>query len=69
MFHEFKEVPYHLLGPWRNKWGYITAIAQFDEDDIILKSQTPYGDNLIRRFFDWEDCEKMVDLLEQDRRF
>lgn len=69
MLHQFKEVPYQTWGPWRNQWGYITTIAQFDEDDIILKSITPYGMRLVRRFVDWESCEKMIELIEQDRRF
>jgi hypothetical protein len=67
--YRFEKVPYHQWGPWCNQWGYVTTIAQFDDDDIILKSITPYGNKLIRRFVDWEDCEKMIDLLEQDRRF
>ncbi len=69
MFHEFKEVPYQVWGPWRNQWGYVTSIAQFADDDIILKSVTPYNRKIVHRFTDWEDCENMVDLLEQDRRF
>ncbi len=69
MFYEFKEVPYAVWGPWRNQWGYITSIAQFDDDDIVLKSHTPYNKRIVRRFSDWESCEKMVELIEQDRRF
>lgn len=69
MFCNFKEVPFQLWGPWKNQWGYVTSIAQFDDDDIIVKTLTPYNDKIVRRFTDWEDCEKMIDLLEQDRRF
>ena len=69
MFCEFKEVPYQQWGPWRNQWGYVTEVAQFDEDDIILKSITPYQRKIIRRFSHWEDCAKLIELIEQDRRF
>jgi hypothetical protein len=69
MFYEFEEVPYAKWGPWRNQWGYITEIAQFDEDDIMLKSITPYNRKILRRFSDWEDCQRMIELIEQDRRF
>ncbi len=66
---EFTEVPYDIWGPWRNKWGYVTVVAQFDDDDILLKSITPYNKKILKRYSDWEECEKMIDLLEQDRRF
>ncbi len=69
MFYEFKEVPYDTWGPWRNQWGYVTTVAQFDEDDIMLKSITPYNRKIVRRFTDWEDCQRLIELLEQDRRF
>ena len=69
MFHEFKEVPYQLWGPWRNQWGYVTTIAQFEEDDIILKTVTPYQGRIVRRFSHLEVCAKMIELIEQDRRF
>ncbi len=69
MFHDFKEVPYQLWGPWRNQWGYITTVAQFEEDDIVLKTMTPYQSRIVRRFSHWEDCAKMIELIEQDRRF
>jgi hypothetical protein len=65
----FQEIPYQKWGPWKNFWGYVTTIAQFDHDDIILKSQTPYGDTVIKRFSDWEDCEAELKLIEEDRRF
>jgi hypothetical protein len=69
MFYEFEEVPYNKWGPWRNQWGYITEVAQFDEDDIILKTLTPCRNKIVRRFSHWEDCAKMIELIEQDRRF
>jgi hypothetical protein len=69
MYHEFKEVPYAVWGPWRNQWGYVTVIAQFAEDDIILKSTTPYNRRIVRRFTDWEDCQQEIELIEQDRRY
>ena len=69
MFCEFEEVPYHKWGPWRNQWGYITEVAQFDDDDIILKSITPCHGKIIKRFSDWEDCQRVIELIEQDRRF
>jgi hypothetical protein len=65
----FQQVPFSQWGPWRNRWGYVTTVAQFDEDDIILKSITPYGKQLVKRFVDWEDCQQMIELIEQDRRF
>jgi hypothetical protein len=65
----FKEVPYQQWGPWRNQWEYITEVAQFSEDDIWVKSITPYRYKLIRNFEDWEDCQKFIELIEQDRRF
>ena len=66
---QFEEIPYHKWGPWQNQWGYVTVVAQFDDDDIILKTQTPYGRNIVRRFCDWEDCQREIELIEQDRRF
>ena len=66
---QFKEVPYHQWGPWQNHWGYVTTIAQFDEDDIILKTVTPYGTKIVKRFSDWEECQWEIELIEQDRRF
>jgi len=66
---EFNAVDYAVLGPWRNRWGYVTEIAQFGEDDIILKSITPDRRKIICRFTDWEQCEQMVELIESDRRF
>ncbi len=66
---EFKEVPFHRWGPWRNQWGYVTVVAQFDDDDIILKSITPYSQQIVKRFSDWEECQQEIELLEQDRRF
>ena len=65
----FKEVPYTQWGPWTNFWGYTTTIAQFADDDIILKSETPYNTRIVKRFCDWEDCERALMLIEQDRRF
>jgi hypothetical protein len=69
MFYEFKKVPYHQWGPWRNQWGYVTTIAQFDDEDIILKSITPCKRKIVHRFTDWEDCQLAIELIEQDRRF
>ena len=66
---EFKEVPYNVWGPWQNHWGYITTVAQFDEDDIILKSITPSKRKIVHRFTDWETCQEAIELIEQDRRF
>lgn len=65
----YKEIPYQRWGPWRNQWGYVTEIAQFDEDDILLKTVTPYNRKMVRRFVHWEDCAKLIELIEQDRRF
>ncbi len=69
MFHKYKKVEYNLLGSWRNRWGYITTIATFDDDNIVVKSITPYKTKLIRHFEDWETCEKFIDLIEEDRRY
>jgi hypothetical protein len=69
MGFEFEEIPYSTWGPWRNQWGYVTVIAHFDEDDIILKCITPEKKKFVKRFCDWEDCEEMIELIEQDRRF
>lgn len=66
---DFKEVPFERFGPWRNAWGYVTEIACFDDDDIVLKTITPYDERIIRYFTDWEDCEDFVMLIEHDRRF
>jgi hypothetical protein len=66
---EFQEIPYRKWGPWRNQWGYVTVVAQFDDDDIILKSITPYNHKIVRRFCDWEECQEQIELIEQDRRF
>jgi len=68
-FLEFKEVPYAVWGPWQNHWGYVTTVAQFDEDDIILKSITPSLRKIVHRFTDWEDCQQVIELIEQNRRF
>jgi hypothetical protein len=66
---EFKEVPYAVWGPWQNHWGYVTTVAQFDEDDIILKSITPSKHKIVHRFTDWEECQEAIELIEQDRRY
>lgn len=66
---EFQQVPYHTWGPWRNQWGYVTVVAQFSEDDILLKTTTPYNKKILKRYSDWEDCQQMIELIEQDRRF
>jgi hypothetical protein len=65
---DFQIVPYQQWGPWRNHWGYVTSIAEFD-DDIIVKSITPSKKKIIKRFINWESCEEFLDLIEQDRRF
>ncbi len=69
MFYKFKEVPYQIWGPWRNQWGYVTEVAQFCDEDLILKSLTPSNKKIVRRFCHWEDCAEMIELIEQDRRF
>lgn len=69
MMLKFEEIPYHLWGPYINKWGYVTTIAQFDEDDIILKVSTPHNKRIVKRFTDWERCADEIELIEQDRRF
>lgn len=66
---EFRRIPYKQWGPWRNQWGYVTTVAEFDEEDIILKSITPYNKSIVKRFSDWDECQEMLDLIEQDRRF
>jgi hypothetical protein len=66
---ELKEQPYHKWGPWVNFWGYETVVAQFDDDTIIVHSLTPYDEELVAYFVDWEECEHFIMLLEQDRRF
>lgn len=65
---DFQTVPYQQWGPWRNHWGYVTSIAEFD-DDIIVKSITPNNKKIVKRFVDWESCEDFLELIEQDRRF
>ena len=66
---EFEQVPFHTWGPYLNQWGYITTVAQFDEDDIILKVITPNRTRIVKRFCDWEDCADEIELIEQGRRF
>ena len=57
----FTEIPYQLWGPWKNQWGYVTSIAQFDTDDII--------DELERRGCDYNtkdvDGDWNREILEQ----
>lgn len=66
---ELKELPYQKWGPWTNYWGYETTVAQFDDNTIVVYSLTPYNEELVAYFTDWEECEDFVMLLEQDRRF
>lgn len=66
---ELQELPHHTWGPWRNHWGYETVVAQFDDELIIVKSLTPYDEELIAYFSDWDECEDFIVLLEHDRRF
>lgn len=66
---ELQQQPYHTWGPWINFWGYETAVAQFDDDTIIVKSLTPYDEELVAYFTEWEECQDFIMLLEQDRRF
>ena len=65
----FDQVPFNQWGPYVNRWGYVTTVAQFDEDDIILKVITPHKTRIVKRFSDWEECADEIDLIEQDRRF
>ena len=67
--HEFEQIPFHVWGPYINQWGYVTTVAQFDEDDIILKIITPHHTKIVKRFCDWELCADEIELIEQDRRF
>ena len=60
---------YGSLGPWRNRWGYVIEVAQFDDDTIIVRYETPQGREGTAYFTDWEACERFILLLEQDRRF
>ncbi len=69
MFHEFQTVNHNILGSWRNRWGYTTTIATFDDNDIIVKTMTPYKTKIIKYFSDWETCEAFIDLIEDDRRY
>ncbi len=69
MFHRFEKVPFQRWGPWVNHWGYVVELAQFDEDNIILKTRTPYGKRFVKRFVDWEECEAELELIAEDRRF
>jgi hypothetical protein len=69
MDFEFEKVSHQTWGPWRNQWGYVTVVAQFDEDDILLKTITPNNRRILKRYSDWEECEHMIELIEQDRRF
>lgn len=56
-------------GPWRNQWGYVVDIAQFSDGIIIVHYETPQGTEGAAYFTSWEDCERFVLLLEEDRRF
>jgi hypothetical protein len=67
--HDFKSVQFQQFGPWRNQWGYVTTIAHFDDEDIMVKTETPYETKIVKMFCNWEDCERFIDLIEQDRRF
>ncbi len=64
-----QEIPFNQWGPWKNQWGYVTTVAQFSEEDIVLKSITPNNRKIVCYFCDWEDCQEMIELIEQDRRF
>ena len=64
-----RPAPYKVLGPWRNHWGYVVTVAEIDGDLIVVKYQDPHGDTHYAYFTDWEECERFVLLLEQDRRF
>lgn len=66
--HEFKEVPFYKLGPFRNRWGYIFAVAEIGEL-WILKWQSPYDGMHYRYFYDHEDLILAIHLINQDRRF
>lgn len=66
--HDFEVIDYQEWA-WRNQWGYTTTIADFGDDDIIVKAITPYNTKLLKQFSNWEDCEKFIELIEQDRRF
>ncbi len=66
---QLTELPAQVWGPWQNHWGYVTTIAQFSPDDILLKTIRPNRTKVIKYFSDWEDCADYVELIEQDRRF
>lgn len=67
--HKFKPLKYQQWGPWRNHWGYTTTIAHFNDEDIVVKTETPYNQKLIKFFCDWEECEEFIEQINQDRRF
>lgn len=60
---------FHQWGPWRNRWGYVIAIGQFEDEDIWVRVIDPDDLESIHCFSSWEDCERLVLLLEQGRRF
>lgn len=67
--HDFKKVKFQQWGPWRNHWGYETTIADFGNEDIVVKTLTPYKTKVVKNFSDWEECEDYIEQINQDRRF
>lgn len=61
--------PYISWGPLSNHWGYVMEIAHFQDGVIMIKYTTPSGDAGLAYCKDWEDCERFIILLDQDRRF
>lgn len=66
---EPKPQRFHKWGPCRNRWGYTITIGQFEEEDIWVRVVAPDDIESLYCFSSWEDCERLIILLEQDRRF
>lgn len=69
MMHDFQEIGHRILGPYRNSWGYVTTIAIFGKNDIMVKSDTPRNTRIVKRFSSWDECADFVELINSDRRY
>jgi hypothetical protein len=67
--HNFKTIQHYKVGPLRNKWGYIIAIAEID-NIWMMKWRSPYHDvDQWRYFADHDEVIYYIELFNADRRY
>ena len=60
--HSFKIVSHHKIGPLRNPYGYILAVAEIG-DVWMVRIEKPSGENFSAYFADYEDVIEIIGKL------